>query len=171
MTQGSQVTEGQCEGRMSPLFSRLNSIDTRLSNIEGRLGSGKWIVTTCISILSPTIAVTALFISVNGGCTMAKKAQQTQHMNNLAAVDTIGEYAQLKREISDKVRELGLDYRFPVSGSRNYVLEADGTLWMEYAGQKKATNRWESQEWKYFVYDCKNGLWPKLERLAAKLNA
>ena len=61
MTKGSNVTEEQCEARQDKLFSRLNSIDRRLANIEGKIGGGKFWIATCISLA-------AVFIAANGGC-------------------------------------------------------------------------------------------------------
>lgn len=84
----------------------------------------------------------------------------------------LDEYAEAKKEITAKVKKLAIQaeannprrtLRFPVDGSRNYELESDGTLWMQYGDRRVATNYWESREWDFFKQDCKNGLWKRLE--------
>lgn len=169
MTGESNVTEKECGERQKGMFERLNGIDRRLSNIEGQIGFMKWITPISVAILA---VVVTLSTSNNGGCHMAKRQAETRsQLKNLAAVDTVDEYAKLKVEISDRVRGFGIDYTFPATGCRNYELEADGTIWMQLSGQKRvATNRWTVIHWNMFRADCADGLWRKLEAIAGALN-
>ncbi len=84
------------------------------------------------------------------------------------------EFAEAKKEIAERVRELATlagrndprsVIRFPVDGCRNYELESDGTLWMQFGPVRVATNLWTGREWDYFRRDCINGLWAKLETM------
>lgn len=84
----------------------------------------------------------------------------------------LADYAQLKREITQRVRALGLDMMYPVTGDRNYVLESDGSCYMHYAGRHTPVSRWTREDWAMFADDCRHGrLWPRLEAIAAALAA
>ena len=90
--------------------------------------------------------------------------RKSEHIKNLAEVDTKEEYAELKREISDRVRALGVNIRcFPADGCVNYQLESDGTMWMQYGPIRRAPNRWTADDWERFERHTRNGLWEKLE--------
>jgi hypothetical protein len=98
--------------------------------------------------------------------------RKSNHIDNLEEVDTIDEYAQLKTEISDRVRAIGVNCRcFPVDGCVSYSLEADGTLWMMCPGRERlAPNRWTSDDWRRFAEHVQSGLWEKLEALKVEVH-
>jgi len=110
---------------------------------------------------------------------MTSKKSPTKHLStehqtpstpctNPDQPDAIEEYSILKKEITQRVKAIGIDVKYPVTGDRNYILEADGTLRMRYATVDRATNTWRRVEWAYFTADCKAGLWTKLENLKTK---
>lgn len=92
-----------------------------------------------------------------------------KQMDDIQEVDTLDEYAELKKEITELVASLGVNQRLAITGDRNYELEADGTLWMQYGhGQdnRRAINRWRKREWTWFQEDLScNRLKERLEAL------
>ena len=95
---------------------------------------------------------------------MSKKRKYT----NPDQPDQLEEYSIMQREITERVQAIGLTARFPIQGDRSYDVEADGTLRMVYAGCNRATNTWRKREWDYFHLDCRNRLWERLAKFAAK---
>lgn len=90
----------------------------------------------------------------------------------IKAPEQFDEFATAKKEITERVKELAKiagknnprrTIRFPVDGSRNYELESDGTLWMQYGPVRVAVNKWTEREWDFFRFDCVNNLWARLE--------
>lgn len=85
------------------------------------------------------------------------------------------EYAEAKKAITEKVVEVaGIAeannprrvLRFPVDGCRNYELESDGTLWMQYGATRIAHGQWTAREWSFFENDCRNNLWGRIDAFA-----
>ena len=147
MTGKSNVTEEQCENRQDKVFALLTKMNTRLARIEGRIGVTWQIIPNAIALGAFIIATMAL---TTGGCTVKKKTQ----LDNVNAVDTIEEFAQLKREITAMVKTVGVDRRLEITGDHTYHLEADGTLWLQHGDQRRATNTWrEGIEWTIFRED------------------
>lgn len=173
MTKGSNVTEDQCEDRMDKVFQKVDethkligALALDIAVIKGQRSVFKWLTPVVIAIVGLIISI----ISIQGCGRMPHKAKKTSHLKAVSNVDTIEEYAELKREITQRVRTYGINFVFPVTGSRNYILEADGTLMMQCAGEKRGTNTWKRFHWNLFKDDCRNGLWRKLEHIAEALN-
>ena len=81
-------------------------------------------------------------------------------MLNKKALD---EFAEDKRAITGRVKAIGITATIPMTGSRNYMIEADGTIIMQYADVRRSLNRWRKREWELYAEDCATrNLWVKL---------
>lgn len=83
---------------------------------------------------------------------MAKK--QPKHLEK---------YAELKAEITERIKAFGVNATFAVTGDRNYILEDDGSFYIESSHAKTPVSRWTAAQWSSYHEDCMLGLWTKLE--------
>lgn len=114
--------------------------------------NGNKLAGTAIAISVIMMIVT--LITQLGGCKMTFKDES--HLGNLKQVDTLQEYNELKKEITALVRKTNKDVRLEVTGDRTYQLEADGSIYMCHADQRRPVSRWRREEWLYFREDMKN---------------
>lgn len=100
----------------------------------------------------------------------------TKKKQPIKAPESFDEFGPVKKEITERVQELAKvagkndprrTIRFAVNGCRNYELESDGTLWMQYADARIAHGQWTDREWDYFKCDCAKHLWERLEAFLA----
>jgi len=82
---------------------------------------------------------------------MAKK--QPKHLQK---------FADQKQEITERIKALGVNASYAITGDRNYVLEDDGSLYIESSHTRTPVSRWTAQQWDQYKEDCSRGLWTKL---------
>ena len=183
MSGQDMVDEEQCAKRMKEIYGKIDDIhkgqtemavsmatnnaamNTTLDAIQNGMketkADRKWVAMACLTGLAIVVSFLAM-IGVGAGCRTAPKRAT---VDNITAVRTTSDYAALKRDISSRVRRLGINYTLPVTSSRSYTIEDDGTMWMQHAGRRVAPNRWTKADWVLFRYDCRRGLWDRLEKL------
>jgi uncharacterized membrane protein len=96
---------------------------------------------------------------------MAKKKADPL-AKKVADLDEFKEYAPMKKEITDRVKELGVNTILGITGDRNYHLESDGTIIMQYGHISAPIAKWNAEQWAYFKADVKqNHLLKRLDEL------
>jgi len=86
-----------------------------------------------------------------------------------ADLDEFDEFSPLKKELAEFVRKLAADALVPITGDRNYILEADGSIFMQYGENKVNSAHWTRFEWDHFKHDMAHGLQQKLAAHAARV--
>ena len=82
-------------------------------------------------------------------------------------LDEFAEYSPMKKELSDRVEALAVDAILAITGDRNYHLEADGSIAMQYGATWAPLAQWNKEQWAYFVEDVKRrNLLARLDALA-----
>lgn len=165
MSGRSSVDQEQCDQRMEVVYSKidemnktLGKVHTNVSILIERRKDRKWMIGTMIASGMFILALMGILMS-GGGC-------RASRLDNLKGVRSLADYAELKRDISSRVRKLGINHTQPVTTSRSYEVESDGTMWLIYYDRRVATNRWTKSDWSVFRADCRAGLWDRLQEAA-----
>ena len=106
---------------------------------------------------------------------MAKSKQKPAFVDfrQIAIVDIDSMSKETEQDLERQIREfmaiVSVNERFAITGDHNYILEDDGTIFMELSGQRTSIQYWTRDlHWKIFQEDvCNNRFVQKLEQLRA----